>query len=343
MLETKTAAVNGRAYSPGAVRWGILGTGFIAALQTSDLIENGFAVQAVGSRSKESADAFAAAFHISTAHVSYEALVADPDVDIIYISTPHPFHFENAMLALNAGKHVLVEKPFTLNAEQAGKVFALADSKGLVALEAMWTRYLPHMVRIRDLIATGALGDVRTLIADHNQNLPKDPLHRLNNPTLGGGALLDLGIYPVSFAFDVFGAPTNIMATSSRTSTGVDRQTAMIFEYSDGQQAVLHCSLDTPGPNRAAIIGTEGRIDIDSVWYAPTAFTRYDADGNIVERYKQPVASRGMQYQAWEVERLIQSGAAANEILPAAESVLIMEAMDEVRQKIGLRYEGEEN
>jgi predicted dehydrogenase len=319
-------------------RWGILGTGFIAGLQTPDLVDNGSVVQAVGSRTMASAAEFAARFQIPTSHGSYEDLVADPDVDVVYISTPHPFHHENALLALDAGKHVLIEKPFAMNAWQAREIVELAETKGLIALEAMWTRYLPHMVRIRELIRSGALGEVRTVIADHNQNLPKDPAHRLNDPALGGGALLDLGIYPVSFAFDVFGAPTGIRAAASMTETGVDRQTAMIFEYDGGQQAVLHCALDTAGPNQASIIGTEGRIEIPSVWYTPSAFTRYDADGNVVERFDEPVTGRGMQYQAQEMERLIAAGSIANDVLPPRQSVQVMEAMDEVRRQIGLVY-----
>ncbi|WP_232085182.1 Gfo/Idh/MocA family protein [Arthrobacter sp. SO5] len=328
------------AASPG-MRWGILGTGFIAGLQASDLIGAGSSVRAVGSRNLATATAFAERFHIPSSHGSYEDLVADPEVDIVYISTPHPFHHRNALLALDAGKHVLIEKPFAMNAWQAREIVELAESKGLVALEAMWTRYLPHMVRIRELIRSGVLGEIRTVIADHNQNLPKDPMHRLNNPALGGGALLDLGVYPVSFAFDVFGAPVTIKAAASMTQTGVDRQTAMIFEYGDGQQAVLQCALDTAGPNRAAVIGTEGRIEIPSVWYTPSAFTRYDADGAVVERFDEPVTGRGMQYQAREMERLIGARSIANDILPPRKSVQVMEAMDEVRRQIGLAYDSD--
>ncbi len=320
------------------VRWGILGTGFIAGLQTSDLVEHGFTVRAVGSRSLDTAREFAGRFGLPTAHGSYEALVNDPGVDVVYVSSPHPFHHEHALLALNAGKHVLVEKPFAMNAWQAQEVVELAATKGLVVLEAMWTRYLPHMVRIRELVRSGVLGEVRTVIADHNQNLPKDPAHRLNDPALGGGALLDLGIYPVSFAFDVFGAPEKIQAAASMTGTGVDRQTAVIFEYTDGQQAVLHCALDTAGPNRASVIGTRGSVEVDSVWYTPGGFTRYDDGGNVVERYEQPVTGRGMQYQAWELERLIAEGAGTNTILPPEESVQVMAALDAIRSLIGLSY-----
>jgi predicted dehydrogenase len=324
-----------------ALRWGILGTGWIAHQQTTDLLGNGFVVSAVGSRSQATADAFAAEFGIPTAHGSYEALVADPDVDAIYVSTPHPSHAAGATLALNAGKHVLLEKPFTLNAGEAHAVVELAASKNLVVLEAMWSRFLPHMLRIREIIAAGTLGEVRTVLADHNQNLPKDPKHRINNPELGGGALLDLGIYPVSFAYDVFGAPSTVMATASMTTTGVDRQTAIVLGFADGQQAVLHTALDTLGPNRAAVIGTLGRIEIESVWYNPTAFTVYDNEGAIIEQFDQPVRNRGMQYQAWELERLVAEGRVAGDILPAAESVQIMETLDEVRRQIGLVYPGE--
>jgi predicted dehydrogenase len=324
-----------------SLRWGILGTGGIAASQTSDLNDNGFTVTAVGSRTQQSADAFASRWGIATAHPSYEALVADENVDAIYVSTPHPFHYENALLALNAGKHVLVEKPFVMNAAQAREVVELATEKNLVVLEAMWTRYLPHMVRIRELLAAGALGELRTLISDHSQNLPKDPKHRINDPALGGGALLDLGIYPVSFSFDVFGAPTGIHASATMTATGVDAQTTMIFEYEGNQRAIMVTALDALGPNTTTITGTEGRIEIDAVWYNPTSFRHYNASNEVVESYtSEGVIGRGMQYQAWELERLVASGAIANDVLSPEGSVQIMEAVDEVRHLIGLRYDG---
>jgi predicted dehydrogenase len=321
------------------LRWGILGTGGIAALQTSDLNENGFTVTAVGSRTKASADEFAATWSITTAHGSYDALVNDENVDAIYVSTPHPFHHENALQALNAGKHVLVEKPFAMNAAQTREVVELAEQKGLVVLEAMWTRYLPHMVRIRELLAANALGEIRTLIVDHLQDLPKDPKHRINDPALGGGALLDLGIYPVSYAFDVLGVPNRIIASGTMTATNVDAQVAMIFEY-DNARALLSTALDARGPNTATITGTNGRIEIDTVWYNPTTFIHFDKDGGVVERYAHPVVGRGMQYQAWELERLVAAGVTGNDILSPSQSVQVMEALDTVRAQIGLTYPG---
>ena len=327
--------------SDGQIRWGILGTGFIAGLQTQDLIDNGFTVQAVGSRTLQSSRVFSGKFSIPTAHDSYEALVTDPAVDVVYVATPHTFHHAHALLALNAGKHVLIEKPFTINAREAREIVELAESKGLVALEAMWSRFLPHMVRLREIIHDGTLGEIRKIAASHNQNLPKDPAHRLNDPALGGGALLDLGIYPVSFAFDVLGVPAIIRASASMTATGVDRQTAAIFEYPQGQQALVDCALDADGATRAAVIGTEGWIDIEPTWYNPTPFTRFDAHGNVLERFEEPVKGRGMQFQAAEMERLIHAGATAGTVLPPSESVAIMAALDEIRRQIGLSYEAD--
>jgi len=323
------------------LRWGILGTGLIARLFTSDLNLTGHTVTAVGSRAQESADAFAAEHGIPRAHGSYEELAADPEVDVIYISTPHPFHADGALLALSHGKHVLVEKPFTLNAAEARQVVELAEEKDLIVLEAMWTRWLPHMIRIRELIASGALGEVRAVIADHDQKLPGDPEHRIQNPALGGGALLDLGIYPVSFAWDVFGAPSSVYALSSPTATGVDRQTAIVLGYPGGEQAVLHTQLDARGPSTAVIVGTEARIEIDPVWYTPTSFSLIDAADTVLERYEQQVQGRGMQFQAAELERLVAEGRAATDVLPPAETVAIMGTLDEIRSQIGLRYPGE--
>lgn len=319
--------------------WGILATGGIAHSFASDLAHEGFRLAAVGSRRTDAAHAFAAEFGIPNAHGSYEALVADESVDVVYVATPHPMHVENALLAIEAGKHVLIEKPVTLNARDAARIAERASQRGVVVMEAMWTRFLPHMVRIRELLASGVLGEVRTVIADHTQSLPTNPEHRLQNPDLGGGALLDLGIYPVSFAVDVLGLPQGVRAHASMTATGVDRQTAMILDYPDGRQAVLHTALDTAGPNRAAIIGTEGTIEIDRVFYTPTSFTHYDRSWRVVERFEQPVATRGMHFQAAELESRVAGKAPI--VLPFDESVRIMGVLDEVRRQIGLTYPAE--
>ncbi len=324
--------------APG-LRWGILATGGIARTFTSDLVASGFAVSAVGSRTPSSADSFAAEFGIPVAHGSYEQLVADDTVDAVYVATPHPLHHECALLAIEAGKHVLVEKPFALNAAQARDLAERAAARGVVVMEAMWTRFLPHMVRIHELISSGALGDVRTVLADHSQSLPTDPGHRVQDPALGGGALLDLGIYPVSFAVDILGLPESMTVAATMTETGVDRQIALQLVHEGGRQSVLHSVLDTAGPNRAAILGTTAWIDIDPVWYNATSFTLYDHDGAVLERFEHPVSTRGMEFQAWELERRAAGEPAAS--LPIEESVAIMGVLDEARAQIGLRYPGE--
>src|SRR5689334_11731768 len=258
------------------LRWGILATGGIASAFTRDLQVVGAPVTAVGSRDLGRSRAFAAEHGIPTAHGSYEDLVADPEVDVVYVATPHPAHAGNALLALDAGKHVLVEKPFTISEVEARAVMDRAAERGLVALEAMWTRWLPHMIRMREIIADGTLGELRAVIADHDQKANPDPAARMLNPELGGGALLDLGIYPVSFAWDVLGAPDRVVALSDPTDTGVDGQTAIILSFPGGRKALLHTELDARGSNRAVVLGTEGRIEIDPVWYTPTSFTVYD-------------------------------------------------------------------
>ena len=239
-----------------AARWGILGTGGIARQFTQDLLLAGHTVTAVGSRTRENAERFAALFELPTAHASYESLVADPSVDLIYVATPHPFHYPNATLALEAGKHVLVEKPFTLNATQAQHLVAHAADKGLLVLEAMWTRWLPHMVRLREIVAAGTIGELRSMSADHTQRLPDDPGHRLNALELGGGALLDLGVYPVSFASDLFGPPQSIQAVATFKETGADAQVATMFRYPGGQIATTYSASTTRGPNVAVILGS---------------------------------------------------------------------------------------
>ena len=323
------------------LRWGILATGGIAHAFATDLRAAGLNLIAVGSRSQESADAFAAEFTVARAYDTYEALVADPEVDIVYVSTPHPMHVENAVLALEHGTHVLIEKPITLNQEEAARIRDLAAEKGLLAMEAMWTRYLPHMVRIREILASGALGEIRAVTADHTQRITDDPSHRLNALELGGGALLDLGIYPISFAWDVLGAPATVQAAARLQETGADSEVATIFTYPGGQIATTISSSRAAGPNIASIIGTDARIDIDRVWYMPTTFRVVAPDGTVLESYESDVLSRGMQYQALAAERLVAEGNLGGDILPIDESVAIMGTLDEIRRQIGVHYPGD--
>ena len=325
------------------LRWGILATGGIATAFASDLRTAGLDLVAVGSRSQASADEFARRFDIPRAHGSYAALAEDPEVDIIYVATPHPMHHEDARLALQNGKHVLVEKAFTLNRAEAEDLQRLGAENGLLVMEAMWTRYLPHMVRLREIIAEGTLGEIRSVSADHTQNLPTDPAHRLNDLALGGGALLDLGIYPISFIWDVLGAPVEISATARLVETGADAEVATIMTHANGAISTSLSSSRTAGPNTAVVLGTAARIEIDRIWYTPTSFRVIAADGSVLERYESQVEGRGMQYQALAAEGAVAAGDTAGALLslPIAESVEIMGTLDEIRRQIGVVYPSE--
>jgi len=325
------------------LRWGILATGGIATAFASDLRTAGLDLVAVGSRSQASADEFARRFDIPRAHGSYAALAEDPEVDIIYVATPHPMHHEDARLALQNGKHVLVEKAFTLNRAEAEDLQRLGAENGLLVMEAMWTRYLPHMVRLREIIAEGTLGEIRSVSADHTQSLPTDPAHRLNDLALDGGALLDLGIYPISFIWDVLGEPVGITATARLIETGADAEVATIMTHADGAISTSLSSSRTVGPNTAVVLGTAARIEIDRIWYTPTSFRVVAADGAVLERYESQVEGRGMQYQALAAEGAVAAGDTAGALLPlpTAESVAIMGTLDEIRRQIGVVYPSE--
>ncbi len=326
--------------TPG-LRWGILATGFIAAQFTGDAQLAGLDVRAVGSRSAESAQRFATTHEIPTAHGSYEALAADPEIDIVYVATPHPMHRETAGMMLEAGKHVLVEKPFTLNRAEAVALRNLARNKGLLVMEAMWTRYLPHMRRIHEIIASGGIGEVRTVFADHTQFMPTDPEHRINALGLGGGALLDLGIYPISFAWDILGEPISVQAAAHFGATGADTEVATVMTHLSGALSTTMTSSRGKGPNTAHIVGTAGRIDIDGVWYTSTDFTHTATDGTVVERFETPRQGFGMQHQAIAAEDYVTRGQLEGELLTLDDSVKIMGTLDEIRAQIGLRYPGE--
>jgi predicted dehydrogenase len=315
----------------GPLRWGILGTGGIAHTFAEDLrLTDSGVIGAAGSRSQDGADRFADAFGVERRHPSYESLVADPEVDAIYVATPHPYHRENAILALRAGKPVLVEKPFAMNAAEAAEIVAVARGEGLFAMEAMWTRFLPHVVQIREWLAAGALGEIVTVTADHGQWFPEDPAFRLFAPELGGGALLDLGIYPVSFASMILGTPNRIAAVIDPAFTGVDAQTSMLFGYDDGAQAVLTCTLRAKSPTRAAIVGTEARIEIDGDFYAPASVTLLPREGEPT-RVESTHEGRGLRHQADEVARRLAAGDLESPLMPLDESISIMETMDAVQ------------
>lgn len=320
------------------IRWGILATGGIAHAFTADLRTAGLDVVAVGSRSAESARAFAEQYGIAHAHGSYEALVADPEVDIVYVASPHSHHLAHATLALEAGKHVLIEKAVTLDADEAIALRDLAAARGLLVMEAMWTRYLPHMVRVREIVAAGTLGEVRTVIADHTQRISDDPAHRLNALELGGGALLDLGIYPVSFAVDILGPIESALAVGRLAETGADSDVAIAAVHAGGGLSSIAMSSRAAGPNTAHVIGTDARIDIDRVWYTPTSFRVTATDGTVIEDYTSAFAGGGMQFEALYAEHLLREGHTDSDLLPFDESITIMATLDDIRAQLGVVY-----
>ena len=312
-----------------SIKWGILGTGGIAREFAQDVqAHTEMAISAVGSRTKEKASSF---LDNVTAFGSYEELV-NSDVDAIYVATPHQLHAENTILALNAGKPVLCEKPFAVNSIQAKEMAHTAQTNNLLLMEAMWTRYLPHIQKVRELMHE--LGEVINVQADHGQSLMS--IKRLTDPNYAGGALLDLGIYPISFSYFVFGAPERITAKSV-IENGVDLQTSAIFEYSGGRQAAINTVMNAKTPTAASINGTKARLELATSFYRPTDMRLVYNDGRIVE-FKNEYRGHGLREQAIYFEKMLISGKKDSELLPIAESVSIMETMDEIRNQIGLKY-----
>ncbi len=320
-------------------RWGILGTGLIADWFTRDLhrLKDHKAI-AVGSRTQEKADEFANLFSIPNRHSSYQSLVNDPEVDGIYIATHIPMHKRDTFLALNAGKPVLCEKPFAISVADTQEMIAVARDKNLLLMEAMWTRFLPHMHRVREVIKSGVLGEIISLRADHGQWFKKDPEFRLFKPELGGGALFDLGIYPISFASMVLGTPSRITARSTKAFTEVDGQTSVILEYPSGAQAILNTTNLAATPNRAVIIGTEARLEIDRTFYFPSHFRVINNKDEVLSGYQARYDGHGLREQAAEFARCFYAGEKESPILPLSETLSIMKTVEEIANQIGIKF-----
>jgi predicted dehydrogenase len=323
-------------------RWGILGTGSIARQFVRGLNSVPEAeVLAVGSRSEASAAKFADKRNIPRRHASYRALASDPDVDVVYIATPHPFHAENATLCLEAGKAVLCEKPFCVNAAEAERVIGLAREKGLFLMEGMWTRFFPLMEEVRRLVSEGSLGEVRMLNVDFGFRADPDPASRLFAPGLGGGALLDVGVYCVSFASMVLGRPSGSVGISHLGETGVDEQASVVLEHEGGRLANLSIGIRTTTPQEATIMGTEAYIRIHAPWWRPESMT-ISRPGTEDEYVEAPISGNGFGYEAAEVMRCLEAGKTESEIMPLDETVSVMRTLDSIRAPWGLRYPGEE-
>ena len=324
-----------------ALRWGVLAPGYIAGTFTAAVHAlTGSRVVAVGSRSQERARAFADTHGVERAYGSYEALVADDQVDAIYVASPHSEHLAHALLALRAGRPVLVEKAFTRNAAEARTLVDEAGRRGLALMEAMWTRFLPHIDVVRQAVADGLLGEVRAVEADHGQLLYPDGPQRLADPALAGGSLLDLAIYPVSFAHLVLGGFDTVSATGAVTATGVDGSET-IAVTSGAAVGTLASTMQALTPCRAHVSGTRARLEIDGWFYQPNTVRLIDVDGVERDVYEPPTREHGLAWEAAEFARLVADGRTESDLLPLAETVRIMQVLDEVRAQLGVRYPGE--
>ncbi|MEV7564016.1 Gfo/Idh/MocA family protein [Streptomyces tanashiensis] len=323
------------------VRWGILATGGIAERFTTDLLAlDGAEVVAVASRTEASAKAFADRFGIPRAYGEWAGLFADEDVDVVYVATPHHAHRTAAGLALEAGKAVLCEKALTLNAREAEELVALARDRGLFLMEAMWMYCNPLIRRITELVRDGAIGEVRTVQADFGLAGPFDAGHRLRDPAVGGGALLDLGVYPVSFAQLLLGEPSAVHAHASISPEGVDLNTGMLLGWDSGASALLSCSLEADTPLTASVTGTEGRIDVPRGFFFPERFTLSRA-GREPEEFTSSDDPHSFRHEAAEVMRVLRAGGTESPLVPLDGSLAVMRTLDAVRDRIGVRYPSE--
>ena len=317
-------------------KWGLIGTGGIARSFARDLSRApGHEVVAVGSRSIEKAREFTEQWG-GKPFGSYEELVT-ADVDAIYVATPHPMHAPNTILALENGKPVLCEKPFAVNSRESSAMIETARRHNLLLVEAMWSRFLPHYRKLRELVRNGDLGEIISIAADHGQNLPLPKYYRLHAPELAGGALLDLGIYPISFAYFLLGKPQSVVAKAEFTPTGVDSQTSMIFRYENGAHANLTTTLLAKSPCTATVVGTKGTIFIDGDFYTPTSMRLRKIDGSIAE-FPKDYEGHGLREQAIEFAELLRAGKKESDLMTHADTQSIMETMDEIRAQIDLYY-----
>ena len=323
------------------IRWGLIGLGFIARRFANDLIRLPDAeIYAVASRSQAKAEAFGAEFGASKSYGSYEALVNDPDVDVAYIGTPHTYHLAHTLLSLEAGKHVLCEKPFAVNAKEARIMIDRAREKKLFLMDAFWTRYFPVMGKLRELLADGVIGDVMLVQADFGGRGPVVPEKRHFNPDLAGGALLDVGSYCLQLASMIYGKqPIDIVSQVAIGSTGVDELSVVVCKYSDYEMATLTSAIRLTTPHEARVMGSEGYIAIPNFWH-PSELTIVLA-GQEPETLSFPYEGEGFQFEAIEVGNRIRAGETESAIYPLDETLAIMETLDRIRADWGLRYPSE--
>jgi predicted dehydrogenase len=324
------------------VRWGILGTGGIARAFALGLKHvPGAVLAAVGSRTLEGAQTFARELGIEAAYGSYQELADAADVDIIYIGTPHPVHAENALMALHGGKAVLCEKPFTMNRREADAVVALARTKNLFLMEAMWTRFMPALGEVKRIMASGEIGTVTQVHADFGFSATLDPAHRVNKRELGGGALLDIGIYPLSIACALLGKVERVQAQAIMSDTGVDATTAFTMKHAGGTLSVCSCSLRARSASELVVSGTGGSIRMHRMFHHTDRITVELLDGSS-RTIPTPFLGNGYPHEAIEAGRCLRQGLIEHPAMTHEETLSLMSLLDEIRGQIGLRYPSDE-
>ncbi len=320
------------------IRWGVVGPGRIAEKVVEDFaVVDGARVVAVASRSLDRAQDFATRHGIERAHGSYADVLADPGVDVLYVATPHAQHHAIALGALRAGKALLVEKAFTATVAGAREVVELSRETGVFAMEAMWTRFQPAVVRLCELIADGAIGEVRSVQADLGVQREFDPTDRLFALELGGGALLDLGVYVVSWAQMLLGDPDTVTATGSRFPTGVDAEAALLLGYADGRSATLTTSLRNALPGQARVFGTAGWIDVLPRFHHPQTIVLHRADAD-PEEITVPQLGAGYAHELIEVTECLRAGRAESAVMPLADTLAVQDVLEQAAGQLGVTF-----
>ncbi|RED58592.1 Gfo/Idh/MocA family protein [Cohnella lupini] len=320
------------------VKWGIMGPGGISSSFAKDMIHApGAELVAVGGRSKEKAEEFANRFGAARSYGSCEELATDPEVEIVYIGTLHPAHKENALTLIRGGKAILCEKPFTMSAAEAREIVELARERGVFVMEAMWTRHLPPIAKVRGWLREGRIGETRLLKAEFGFDAGWNPESRLLDPAKGGGTLLDAGIYPVSFASLVFGEqPSRILSSAHIGETGVDEQFSLLFEYDGGRTASLQGAVRLWMNNDAWIYGTKGKIHVPQFLFASEATLH--VDGEEAETFKDDRVAQGYAFETIASMNAIREGRLESPIMPLDETIAIMGTLDAIRAQWNLKY-----
>lgn len=320
--------------------WGILGPGRIAAKFASDLaLLPNANLYAVGSRSLEKAQNFAKDYHFEKAYGSYQELISDDDLDIVYISTTHNGHYEHSILALENGIAVLCEKPLAINANQVTEMIETAEKNQTFLMEALWTLFLPHLIKVQEIIEEGHIGDVQSVRADFGFKAAFDPEHRLFNPKLGGGALLDIGIYPLLLAQTILGVPDKISATALLGDAQVDEDIGVTLTYKDQKIAHLHSSLRSRTPIDAHIYGTNGYIYLPTPWHKPVSHLLvYDYSNDKEKKYAIPSHGIGYVYEAQAVMDCLNASYLESPRASWEFSLNLVQTMDHIRNQVGVRY-----